>query len=526
MLHKPNFDGQVIDSLYLSGLRLLKQYGGILGVLFVLQLVTYSYFFSTIVFTNHTFPNSWVYSYPSFKTQGEGRWLADIIIYLQGGSGVQAFQMYIAIVLQSINGILFAKFLGLRRQIEILLAAAFLCLYPAFLDYYSFSVDHITFVLGDTFSLIGITFCNSKPKSVKNAFVCSLFFVLSLACYQPKIALVSLLCLLYLLLKISDSKDNELFSWLTISKTLLYATCIFFGACFLYFISIKLTVTTNIGSRTHINTISEMGTAVFDSYSSFLRYFTVESDYLPRRLRALPLIGVVLGTFKLIDGARKKSLAIVFLLCLLLTLIPIALQSSYIINNISWQNAGRLTFAHGYALLFFLTIALSLNGLSFLVRGLIAAFIYFFVIVGTQESNAAAFKTIYDLNILNRIASRIETVAEKLYQKQYALVVIGHYPEFDRSKYVGNPNFRNNPHVTSPAFEIYRQPQILNFFFGQYALIEPNREQIQEALASAKNRQPWPARESVYVLNNDVIVLILERYRPGIPVTLASDSKL
>src|SRR5439155_26044881 len=87
-------------------------------------------------------------SLPFYKTQGEGRWVADLIIWLQGGSGVQPFQMAIAVALQSLNGILFARFVGLEKRLEVFLAAAFLCLYPAFLDYYSFAMDHITLVIG------------------------------------------------------------------------------------------------------------------------------------------------------------------------------------------------------------------------------------------------------------------------------------------------------------------------------------------------------------------------------------------
>jgi Glucosyl transferase GtrII len=523
MLKKFSVNSQVLELSYQSGLRLLRKYGDILGLLFVLQLITYSYFFSTIVFTNHTFPNSWVYPYPSFKTQGEGRWFADMIIWIQGGSGVQSFQMYLAVALQSINGILFANFLGIKRRLEILLVAAFLCLYPAFLDYYSFSVDHITFVIGDTLALSGITLCKDRPHSVKNAVVCSIFFVLSLASYQPKIALISLLCLLYLLTKIVDAGNSALFSWRKSLQTISYAACIFFGACLLYFISIKLTITTDIGSRTHINTLSEISAVTFSSFGAFIRYYTVESDYLPWRLRWLPLIGICAGALTLINRARKRHPAVGLLICVLLLLIPIALQSSYIINNVSWRSAGRLTFANGYALLFLLASPLTLNSLNALFRGLLATFIYFFIVIGTQESNAAAFKTIYDLNMLNRVAARIETVAENLYQKQYALVVIGHYPDFDRSRYIRSPNARNIPHVSSYAFEIYRQPQILDYFFGQYILVEPTVKQVQKAIASSKNRQPWPAKESVYALNDEIIVLTLEKYRPGIPVTSASD---
>src|SRR5215831_10886376 len=62
--------------------QLCKEYAGVFAGLLGLQLITYTYFFTSLIFTDHTFPNSGIYPYPSFKTVGEGRWLADFIIRL------------------------------------------------------------------------------------------------------------------------------------------------------------------------------------------------------------------------------------------------------------------------------------------------------------------------------------------------------------------------------------------------------------------------------------------------------------
>ena len=514
---------EITQKAYQACSQLYREYGGVLALLLVLQLVTYSYFFTSLIFTNHTFPNSWVFPYPSYMTQGEGRWLSDLIIRLQGGSGVQPFQMYVAITVQSFNGILFARFLGLKKRFEVLLAAAFLCLYPAFLDNYSFGKDHITFVIGDTLALVGILYCKNTVQSVKNAVVSSIFFVLALASYQPKIALIGLLCICYLKMHITDNDKSRPFSLKETLLGIVYMSCVFFGACLLYFVSIKLTTTYNIGSRTYINSIPEMLGMTFGSYGTFLRYYTFDSDYLPKLVRFLPALGISLGCLALLQKAKRKNLAAVAIIVVLLLLIPIVLRATYIINNNSWEYAGRITFANGYALLFFLSSALQAEWLNQFVRGILTVFIYFFIVVGTQESNAATFKTIYDLNMINRIVSRIETVAEEVYQKKYALVVIGHYQDFERSRYVRVPNSKHSPHVSSFAFAAYRQSEILNYFFGKNVFHRPTTAQKDKAIASAQGRRPWPAKESVYVLDDEVIVLVLEKYRPGTPLTWTKD---
>jgi hypothetical protein len=123
----------------------VSDYDVIFAGLLALQFITYGNFFTTLIFTNHTFPDSWVSPIPTYKTYGEGRWFADIIFWLQGASGVQPFQVSVAVALQSLNGLLFARFLGLEKRLEVFLAAAFLCHQPAILDYYCFAMDHISY---------------------------------------------------------------------------------------------------------------------------------------------------------------------------------------------------------------------------------------------------------------------------------------------------------------------------------------------------------------------------------------------
>src|SRR6266542_448753 len=512
------FRNQITLQLRGVSSRLYADYGARFVGLLLLQFITYGYFFTTLIFTNHTFPDSWVFPYPSYKTHAEGRWFADIIFWLQGGSGVQPFQMSVAVALQSLNGLLFARFLGLEKRLEVFLAAAFLCLYPAFLDYYSFAIEHIDFVIGDTFALIGILYWKNGPHSATTAAVSGLFFMLTLAGHQPKIALIGLLCICYLAISIAGSNDDRLFSWKHTMLETGYVASIFIGTCLAYFLSVKLAITDWGGERAYINSLQEILGSTFGSYLEVLRYFTVGADYLPRFLRFLPALGIALGCVALLQRAYRRRVTAVIVIAVVLLIIPIVLRGSYIINKHSWENWGRMVSANGYALLFFLSLALQVNWMRKLIVGILVAFVYFFIVVGTQESNAAAIKTIYDLNFINRIVSRIESVAEDLPQKKYALVVAGHYPAFPRSRYVKSSNRSNQPHVLTFAFEGYRQPEILNYFFGRNVLTRPTPEQLEAALASVQGRRPWPAKESVYVLDN-VIVVVLEEYRANMSRT-------
>jgi hypothetical protein len=350
--------------------------------------------------------------------------------------------------------------------------------------------------------------------------------------YQPKIALIGLLCISYVAVSIAGHERRDALPMKEVMRRGAYISLVFVGACLAYFISAKLTMTHSVdptGSATggaaiavgaYVNSIPEMLRMTLDSYGSFLRSYTVGADYLPRWLRFLPALGIALGSLALLYRAHRRHMAGVVMVAGLLLLIPITMRAFYILNKYSWEDTGRIVPVNGYALLFFVSCALQVPRLRKFVVGMLVVLLYCLVIVATQESNAAAFKTIYDLSMINRIASRIETVVEDLYQTKRALVMVGRYPPFARCRYVMNPNTGNLAHMRTFAFTAPRQPWILNYFFGRDVLQRPTPEQVKAARASAEGRRPWPAKESVYTLD-DVIVVVMET--PGMPPTQAAE---
>jgi Glucosyl transferase GtrII len=507
-----------VHTLRQACVNMIRDQGPVLGGLVVLQCVVYSSFFTTLIFTNHTFPNSGVLAYPSYRTFGEGRWMADLIIWLQGGSGVQPFQMFLAVVLQGLNGLLFARFVGIERRLDTALIAAFICLYPAFLDNYSFGTDHVTFAIADTLAIGAILYCRYRAPSVTVGLATAAAFTLSLACYQPKLALIGLLCLCCLALQVANGNGSRPFRLREGLLAAAYVTLIGAGGCVLYFLTVKLTVTFDIGNKAYVNSAGEMLEQIVGSYAGFVRYFTSEADYMPRGLWFLPGLCILLGSTALLVRAGRRHRHAVLAVALCLALIPVVLRASLIINHTSGSTEGRITYAYGYALAFFVACALRGPKLRRVTVGLLAVFVYFFIVVASQESNAAALKTMYDVNMINRIAARVESVAD-LYGPGHALVVFGHYPEFARPKYVRYRNgYPDRVHVQTFAFEVYRQPAILNFFLGRDVFWHPTPEQLEKAIAAVQTRAPWPSSEAVFELDGMVVVL-MEKYRPGIART-------
>lgn len=510
------------DATGLSNLKLLyRRYRFAFSAAVALQLVVYGYLFTSLIFTNHTFPNSWVFSYPSFKTRAEGRWFADMIIWVQGGSGVQPFQMALAVLLQTLNGMLYARLLGIHDRWSVFLATAFLCLYPAFLDYYSFSMDHLTFALGDTLAIAAILICRERSHTALNTSLSVGLFVLALASYQPKIALMALLCLCHLIARAASHSRTPAPHYTTdLLRETGYIAAVFVASVIAYWVSAKLTMSEGGSQRANLNSVATMLSAYLNSYRECADYYTRGTDYLPAILRLLPIAVIGVGAVVLTYRAMRRHLLAGIMVLIFISLMPAALRFSYILNSNSWGGAGRIVFAHAYGLLFFLGTMLSAVGLKKLTHGMLILFIYFFAIVGTQQSNAAALKTIYEVNMINRITARIEMAADDLDKQRYALVVVGKYPPFAQSRYSRFSNSGNRNQMQTPAFEAYRHKEILNFMIGRDALERPTPQQIDTAINSARGRRPWPSEESVY-LRDGVIVVLLEEWGPNVSTTWA-----
>ncbi len=495
--------------------------------LLLLQIVAYSYFFTEMTLTDHTFPNSRLYDYPSFKTSGEGRWLADLIILAQGGSGVQSLQMIGAALLQALNGILFARLVGLQRKMHVFLLAGILCLYPAFLDYYSFAADHISFVIADTFVILGSLVWVLSRRDPTRILGTSTFYFMALATYAPKIASVSVFLLFNLILVLTvhavrrrSAPDAE--PPAVLREALLAPAPLLLSAV-LFWISSKVVITAPIWPSTRLNGAGQAIEEVGESYRTFFDYLASGVGGVPRGVLGLiPLILVALGLLALQAWpGLDRSVRLALLAAVLL--VPVAVNAANIVNSATPTDSGRFYAAHGYALLFFLGLALQPRSLRWAALPLAWLLLWFFLVLGTQQSNAAQLKTTYELNMINRVLVRVEPLLGTPIKERTALVVIGRYPPFRIADFVRWPSVKDAPHMlTTEAFASYRQIEILNFLLGENLLRRPSEKEKQVALNQAEKVSPWPADTSVFLSGKSVVVL-LQHHRPDGPVTWTQD---
>jgi hypothetical protein len=501
---------------------------------YLLTLVVYTYLFTTIIFTDHTFSNAWLSPYPSFRTTVVARWFADFLNYLVGGAGVQSFQMAIGAGIQAINGILFAILLGLNKRLYVFLSAAFICLHPAFLDYYAFTKDHIAFTFGDTLAILGVLALDRVRNCLSSVFSATTCFVLTIATHQPKIALIALLLLIWCIrgaaglgAKAEVSGRSPLRHYAM--TFLLPAGFTFLAAAGLYFLSERLVLIAPDSAYMKINDFVEFFQQIVAAYRETFLYFTLRVDYLPVMIRLLPILAVTLGLTILTLMAWRRNVLLGLTVLMLVGLIPLALQLSFIINNNTEAHAaGRILAPQAYCLLFFIACLWLYKQSQQVATVLAAIFVYYFAIIGTQETGELAMRHIFNVGKINRIVAKLEMIIRDTDMHDVPVVVIG-YLEPDTTHWNGSQpapmrKFANELYgseARSEVFNVYRQDEILNFFLGQIGLtvVRPTQAQVDAAIASQWGRRPWPASDAVY-LHNGVVVILLQSYGPNVPVTV------
>jgi len=507
---------EIIDPYFAAITDWLKRRWCVMLVLLVLQCICYTYFLTVPLLSNHTFPNVWLNDYPSYRTTSEGRWLADLVILFQGSSGVQSFQFACAVLLQAVNGLLLCDLLGIRKGVERFVLAGVLCLYPSFLDYYSFACDHMTFVLGDTLCLVGSLVWLRVPNGILRIVIPSILYGFSIAAYGPKIALVLLLAGVAVLIRIQEYRIGPNTS--SVLKDLISSAATVFFSVAGYWMTLKLTVIFDAGPRTHINSLAEMLPEIKSAYNSVSTYYASGVGGFPPKIVWFPSGVIAAGSACLVLRAANNGFACLAITLAILALIPLMLWAPWIINDQSPVNVARIAAANGYAFVVFLGSMIRYIRPEW--TGKLSAFVtlYFFIILATQQNNAAGIKSIYEGNIINRILGRCDEVNRTQEGAETPAVFVGNYPPFEVLKYVKYPPQHLIHQISSSAFAPYRQIETLNFLTGKNTFRKPTMEEVKAARGACLNRKPWPHSESVFMSGN-ILVVLLQPCIPGIQTT-------
>jgi hypothetical protein len=511
-----------LQAARISVKRYLENNWKVLLAVITIQAIVYSYLFTGITFTDHTLGHSKILTYPSYITKTEGRWMQDILINLQGGSGNQSVQMIIAAMLQAVNGTLFAHWLNLKRQFHVFLIAALLCLFPPFLDYYGFPRDNFNFVFGDTLCILGAYLL--KRGTLISALSSSLFYWLSLSIYQPKIALVALTAIGCIILRATEENTGKrtIGNWQLLKEFSLPSLSIAIALTF-YWLSYKFFAVDSYGNYTHINNLEEIITELSKAYSKTLQYFSGDIGGLPLNLRFLPLIIIAAGASRAVAIVmHTKGKLAAFMVGISILLGPAAINATWIINREAWLSPGRMYTAYAYFFVLFLSFLLLWKFLQRIAEITALTISYFLFILASQQANALEIRNAYEISFINRIVHRVETLipAPTATGTKPALVVVGEIPNFEFSRHVRfPPKFGVSHALNYWTFATYNHVDMINFFLGRDAVRAPTNSEKQEVIDESSNVQPWPNQQATFISPSKAIGVVLEKHRPGGSVT-------
>lgn len=473
---------------------------------FIASIVVYSSVVTQFIFSDHTLPNIGVYGYPSFKTLNEGRWFADILIRLGGGGGTQSFQAIVALFIQAVNGALFAVLLGVNGRFNRTIVTFLIVLHPAVLDYYAFSVDDLTFTFGDTLSLLAIMLLDRKGGQWWTWPVAAFLFMLSIASYQPKLAVFAVVAIGWLTACIVDPNSDSK----VVLRKMISAAVAFGGGLLFYMLSLKLTLDPNVVLRndgnSNMNTMGEAIQQFGTSYGYVIETMRRQWNSIPFGMGTFAKYLSLLGLVVLIVRSVKKGPIAVGLLLLCLIALPPAINLSAVANKNSWQDTGRIAMGYTYCLAFLAAAPLALPWIGAVARILAALVLWGFFVIATQENQFMSTKTVFETALMSRIVGRIETLA--LGDELHPLVVVGDTYFGYGDDLLAMPRRPLRPQFQYQTYVSYRQPQLTNFFVGRDIVRAPTDEERAAAEKNAIGRPLWPAPGSVYLDGNTIVVVM------------------
>jgi hypothetical protein len=502
------------------------------GIIFIftINLICYFYLFSEHIFTNHTIPEIFFTPMPSNVTFYYGRWMSDFITTLFGGVGIQPVSMFISTIVIIVNAFLLIKIFKINNWKWFIITGLILTLAPERFDIVTFSSVMHVHAIADLFVLVGAYFLLNYQSVLQKIVIPTIMFLFAIACTQIKLPLILLMIAVGLLLKwiYFDKKESLTTRNLLIDVGIAILTVILSsGIYYITYKSLTIPKSANFLRHDYRNGIKEMAFQIIGSYKNFYCYYTNANSYLPRFLSVIPLIIICISIGSLTHKFFKKNWLIVIFSTLILLSLPVILNSVYIIDSQSGQG-GRFLMHYSYFLLICILFTAKYIKLLPTIKELwskrvlvlmAVILIYFTAILSLQRTNYYFHKGKQEELVIQRVLSRIESKVPNLYSQHYNLIVFG-YPTIQNSDQFIMKNTQNAPkaHFSSHFFEIYRQPQILNYFLGNYTFVYPNKSDYELIMPLVESMEPWPSENSIIVKDN-VVVITFEKFHKDIEQT-------
>jgi len=508
-----------------------RRYVYIFFIVFVLNIMAYGLIVGELIYTNHTFPSAWPQSFPSFRSQ-EGRWAHDLIYLFQGGSGIAFFQTVIAISIQILTGMLFAVALNRKDNTGLIVSASIVSLIPYVNDYYGFPGDSIMFAVGDLLAVTGVLI---PRKSIKHVLASAFVFQLSIACYQPKVATICVVSAVYSLFLLADWDGGRENLKAILKSIMLLVAAVLAGAGMYLLVLKSLYIFDLIPSGQHfarrlsVASLDQIAQnikfVITDIYNRLFIPETLIPQYVKHIAAVVSFISICISilSITILKTARYHKIAVLIAIVIALIFSLFSVDIAFIISPNSYWYSGsgrfRTTFGFLVAAMMIIAIKAGRNNYNNIALIAVAIMIHSYIITNASIGQQARLKNIAEFAYVSRILSRIESQPGFDYDKKYRIAIFGYFPLFMVRQYAEMPTDTVVSNLTNTSFIRYRQAEMLNWFAGKQAFEVVTREQFDQVETYASTHDPYPSGDSVKLFEDGLIVVILEKYYPGMAYT-------
>mgnify|MGYP003586962612 CR=1 FL=1 len=461
-----------------------------------------------------------------------GRWFCFFLYLLVGHAQLPVFNQLLAIVFHISSGMAAAVYW--RRSggaLPLTVAALMTSLVPFVLSHFYFSYQSLCFGAAQLLVLGGLIAAARGTRG--GVALGALLILFALASYQPALNVAAVALVTRTLLSLSDrrARGDVTSAGGVIRTALAPGALALVAGGILYRLSLSACrwlglIEWNAYQLREVS-LGHLPSRIARSLGAAFTHLVLPQPYLllPAKLLLLALLvmaaWVVLRRLAAGPGTRAERVRFTGWGLLLLLGVIWATKSIFAVTPIHFYYAFRL--AGGLTLLYLFAALLAMEAPSPRGRGLAAALtgaaLLLFAHQDLVHEGLLVRSNTHDLQLANRILDRVERLRGLDPDETYNLIVIGDLPRYAMQRYTERTQRFEEPadymdeHSMVPPWE----PELVFAMLGSSVSLQTHWKdriqdvQRQQGYLYALQHPAWPARESVALLDGDLVVVVLER---------------
>jgi hypothetical protein len=494
----------------------------ICAVVVIANLLAYGFIFANLTLNHDAFG---AITADGSYHRGTGRWMADLL-YMKILGAFEIIWLYdlAGMFLFIVAGFSICRTLGIADTSIRLTILLCYTLFPYTCNYYAYPFYAPIYGFASVMSVLGIEL--GRSSSLRSKIVGGLCVALSLASYQAFVATALTLVCLLIATRVCRT-DN----WKEVGRVLLNDLApqlgVIAGGCLLYALSVRgmtawlgVVLTDYQGANSMMDITSESifqgfklalkGTLTFFGRTDPTFQFGYENPYYAGLPKIINCVVALIAAINLFQDSSRKLIGLASVGFLLLGLIaPRSVQVLHPEANYHELALG------GYALYLAGLLAIALDARAKLLRVVVQGAVIVLIFSFIHSNNVAAMSLTLDYQATLHWANRVLARAEALpnygtlnYPARKQFVFIGNGYQISQWQYRGRP-FLSSTGISDgiPDIVFGSLFQLLRVNATTYGV---SKQSLELAKRYAETHRAWPAEDSLTVLPDGTIVVVLE----------------